>query len=76
MTDFLVKAFQIGVALAVGFTAIYFEQSTGYHINPLIIGAWCFMAAYGMTWLVITLLDRRIRYGRILPRFQSKKRAN
>lgn len=74
--QFLIQIGQLAVAMAVTCGAIYFQQSTGYDINPYIIGAWGFMAAYGVTWLVITLLDRRVRYGRILPRFQRKNRAD
>lgn len=73
MTDLLIKAAQLGIALAVTFAAIYFQQSTGYDINPHIVGAWAFMAAYGATWLAVILLDRRIREGRVLPRFGRKK---
>lgn len=56
--------------------AIYFQQSTGYEINPGIVGAWSFMAAYGATYAVVLLIDRRVRLGRSLPRFGRKKAAN
>ncbi len=70
MTDFIVRAGQITIFVAVMFGCIYFEQSTGYHLNPWLIGVWSFMAAYGATALATYLLDRRVRYGRIFPRLR------
>lgn len=76
MAEFLIKLAQVSVAAAVMFGAIYFEQSTNYHLNPNIVGAWSFMAAYGLTLLAVRLADRRVRLGRIIPRFGRKQSAN
>ena len=74
--DYLIKAAQFLIAAAVMCAAIYAEQSLGYDINGYIVGAWGFMAAYGATWLVVQLLDRRVREGRILPRFGRKQASD
>lgn len=76
MSEFLIKTAQLTLAASVMCAAIYFQQSTGYDINPGIVGAWSFMAAYGATLLTVRLIDRRVRLGRILPRFGRKKAAN
>lgn len=76
MADILVKLAQFTVAAVVMCGAIYFEQSTNYHLNPNIVGAWSFMAAYGLTLLAVKLADRRVRLGRIIPRFGRKQRSN
>lgn len=69
------KAAQIAISLAVMFAAIWFQETYKYPINGYIVAAWSFMAAYGATLLAITLLDRRVRTGRILPRFGRDKGA-
>lgn len=61
MTQFLIQVAQLSVAIAVTFAAIYFQQSTGYDLNPYVVGAWGFMAAYGATYLWVYLADRRVR---------------
>lgn len=66
------RAAQLTIFTAVMCGSIYFEQSTGYDINGYIIGAWSFMAAYGFTLAYVYLSDRRVRYGRIFPRFRSE----
>lgn len=73
MTDILVKLVQVAIALAVMFGAIYFQQTMDYPLNPNIVAAWSFMATYGATLLAVRLLDRRVRLGRILPRFGRKQ---
>lgn len=73
MTPFRMKACQFSIALFVVMASIYAAETIPYPINPFIIGAWAFMAAYGFTLAYINLSDRRVRTGRILPRFRSKK---
>ncbi len=70
------RVIQVLIFAVVGFTSIYFEQSTGYHINPMIIGAWAFMASYGFTLAYVNLSTRYVRTGRILPRLGRKKRPD
>lgn len=48
---------QVLIMLGVGFGAIYFQQSNEYDINPLIIAAWGFMAAYGFTLGVLRIRE-------------------
>lgn len=63
------KACQFTIAFAVVMASIWFQETYDYRINGFIIGAWAFMAAYGFTLAYMKLADRRIRYGRIFPRF-------
>lgn len=72
MGDFLVKAVQFLIAAGVMCAAIYAEQTLKYDINGYVVGAWGFMAAYGATYAFVWLADRRVRDGRILPRFGRK----
>lgn len=76
ISQFWVRTAQFAIAAAVTMGCIYFQETTGYKINPYIIGAWSFMAAYGATLLAVRLSDRRIRYGRILPRFRRDKASH
>ncbi len=43
---------QVLIAFGVVCGAIWYEETYHYEINPLISGAWGFMAAYGFTLLV------------------------
>lgn len=52
MSQGTLRFLQIIVAAAVGCGAIYVDQQIEYGINPAIIGAWAFMAAYGVTLLI------------------------
>lgn len=61
MSQTALRVVQIAVVLVVGFSAIYFQQSTGYEINGFIIAAWCFMAAYGVTIGITKLAEWRDR---------------
>lgn len=76
MTDFLIRAGQLAIAAAVMFAAIWFQETYDYPINPTIIAIWSFLASYGATWGLILLLERRVRYGRILPRLSREKHAD
>ena len=61
MSQPALRIVQIVVVLVVGFSAIYFQQSTGYQINGFIVAAWCFMAAYGVTMGIYKLAEWRDR---------------
>lgn len=61
MSQTALRIIQLAVVLVVGFSAIYFQQSTGYEINGFIIAAWCFMAAYGVTVGIMKLTEWRDR---------------
>lgn len=61
MSQTALRLVQIAVVIVVGFSAIYFQQSTGYQINGFIIAAWCFMAAYGVTIVIVKLTQWRDR---------------
>lgn len=61
MSQTALRFVQIAVVLVVGFSAIYFQQSTSYEINGFIIAAWCFMAAYGVTIVIVKLTQWRDR---------------
>lgn len=58
----LVGIFQLSVAFAAGCAAIYYQKKTGDKLNPWIVGAWCFMAAFAATHIAVKLVDAR-RYG-------------
>lgn len=55
------RTMQFAIALAVGSGAIYFSETNDYPINPMIIGAWSFMAAYGATLGIVRLADWQSR---------------
>ncbi len=76
ISNFWMRVIQIAIFATVGCASIYFEQSSGYHINPMIIGAWSFMASYGFTLAYVNLLERRVRTGRVLPRLGRKGRPD
>ena len=76
LSNFWIRVIQIAIFLTVSFSSVHFEQSTGYHINPFIIGAWSFMASYGFTLAYVNLLERRVRLGRVLPRLRRKSRPD
>jgi hypothetical protein len=71
----LLRIVQVLIAAAVVFGCIWFEQSTGYHINPWIIGAWAFMASYGFT-LVYDRLSARIGDGGPLAGLGGEERPD
>ncbi len=61
LEHFPFRTMQIAIVLFVGFASIWTQEALEYPINPYVIGAWCFMAAYGATMLVVKLADWRER---------------
>lgn len=76
MSQTWLKLTQATLFLGVMFGSIWVSQVTEYPINPLIIGAWSFMAAYGFTLAYHNLSNRRVRLGRILPRLRVYKQPD
>lgn len=70
MSQFWLKVTQVTLFLATMFGSIWVSRVTEYPINPYIIGAWSFIAAYGFTLAYHNLSNRRVRLGRILPRLR------
>lgn len=50
------KFFQIAVAFVAGSLCIYWAQRTHYDLNPVIIGAVCYLASFGATALLARIL--------------------
>jgi hypothetical protein len=61
VTEFLIKLGQFSIAAVVGCSAMWFQQAYHYPINPYIVAAWAFMAAYGATLGIVRLLDWRVK---------------
>lgn len=70
------KLIQLLIAGGVMSAAIYAEQTLHYKINGNIIGAWGFMAAYGITLGIVKIQDLRSEPGGVLGRFRIKKLPN
>ena len=76
MSQIWLKAVQITLFLGVMFGSIWVSRTIEYPINPYIVGAWSFMAAYGFTLAYDNLSNRRVRLGRILPRLRVHKQPD
>ena len=46
------RTMQVTIALIVGCSAIWFQETYAYPINPMVVGVWMFLASYGATLLV------------------------
>ena len=55
----MIRILQLVVALATGSLAIYYQESTGDKLNPYMVGAWCIMAAFAASYLLLTAIDIR-----------------
>lgn len=58
---FLMKVCQAVIFCGIGAASIWFQEENDYPINPVIMGAWCFMGAYGFTLAVNRLALLRLR---------------
>ena len=50
------KAFQLLCAFAGGSAAIYWSQTYHHPLNPIVIGAACYLASFGATALLARIL--------------------
>lgn len=68
--SFLMKTAQFVIFCGITFGAIWFQEENDYPLNPIIIGAWAFMGAYGFTLAVnriaLLLITRAARRERLL----------
>lgn len=61
MSQFWLRVCQFTIAAGVLFGSIWLQEYIDYKINPMIIAAWSFMAAYGFTLAYVWLAGWRAR---------------
>lgn len=76
MSQIWLKVVQVTLFIGVMFGSIWVSRVTEYPINPYIIGAWSFMAAYGFTLAYDNLSNERVRLGRVFSRLRVHKQPD